>query len=829
MSRAEASSSKSLQVFTSSEFTRVNDSVYELYKPPGTPDAQIVLFHGLHFDNYSDAHVSTWNSADGSCVWPQKWLAEEFPNVSVFSVSYGAAIRKCCQVMDMINIGENLVSDLINSGIGQTPYCPVILVGHSLGGMVIKQLCSQAHDTLHKSQGSERLRLEKFLQSVSGVFFYATPHGGSEYARKLANNLNGPLMTFFKVLSTDTARLNQNFNDIRTMHYKWLSAGVGETLPTRVPKILGLPEYVLIVAEASARGENFNLIGDVDHLSICKPKGKTFMSFYKLKDFISLIIEESKMLAVSEILTAAQNKLGDIEMDWYGILQVKAGADDSMIESRHRRLAQLLQADKNMGAEAAEAFVWLGKANDILSDKEKRAAYDGKLAVLELLTVAQRTLERMGCTVTNSTHNTDCPQCKTEVQVENYANQCPNYASQYMPRANHNTTIREEVDDSGQHLEACRQELSSNWKQPAKAAFDGTTVAIGFTNFQTDQNAKTETIEPEKEKALKKRKEMDEAEKEETHLKKARRADREGEVDAMDCSSFEGNEDEARPECQLKVDVVTKMDLKGKNRDSDEEDVEDLEHIAKRAKSGGEANPKDAAKKGEEGEREYGRQQSREFEYVAAKYTFDRVKRGKAGNRGDEWYRRTNIAETYGGCQPGVADLNPCFRAEPPKTCYQEILQRRERNVADERQRRYTEHEFLARDGPRTAASIGVSGSGGATAADDYMNKASPPSSKLNSDGIIFLEQGVGGSGGEGLHGPANVGNENNGDGGLGFTNVNSSSGAERARTYRLAAALSVAVPLLLASELLRSTQILLPMQNESQGLVDFLFFFLNS
>ncbi|CAM6109857.1 unnamed protein product [Calypogeia fissa] len=53
--------------------------------------------------------------------------------------------------------------------------------------------------------------------------------------------------------------------------------------------------------------------------------------------------------AVSAILTAAQNKLGDIEMDWYGTLQVNAGADDSLIESQYRRLAQLLQADKALG------------------------------------------------------------------------------------------------------------------------------------------------------------------------------------------------------------------------------------------------------------------------------------------------------------------------------------------------------------------------------------------------------------------------------------------------------------------------------------------------
>ncbi|CAM6115537.1 unnamed protein product [Calypogeia fissa] len=284
----EASSSRTPQVPEHADITQVNDSLYELYRPEGTPSLQILFFHGLQPDNYSDAHISTWESADRSCVWPQKWLVEEFPDAHILSVSYGAAIVKCPQVsLDMYNVGENLVSDLMQCDIGQIPFCPVILVGHSLGGLVMKEVCLQAHHTLNSlSDGLPRDKLTTFLESIRGFFFYATPHHGSEHAQKLTNIVNDPLLTFFRALSTDAARQNEEFNKICKLHEGWRFTGLGESLPTQLHKTWGL-SAVLIVPEGSARKGNFNVMEGVDHFSISRPQGKKYRNFTKLKDFIT--------------------------------------------------------------------------------------------------------------------------------------------------------------------------------------------------------------------------------------------------------------------------------------------------------------------------------------------------------------------------------------------------------------------------------------------------------------------------------------------------------------------------------------------------------------
>ncbi|CAM6112971.1 unnamed protein product [Calypogeia fissa] len=47
----------------------LNDSVYEVCKPPRRPSIEIVFFHGLSLDGV-DPHLRSWLSADGSELWP---------------------------------------------------------------------------------------------------------------------------------------------------------------------------------------------------------------------------------------------------------------------------------------------------------------------------------------------------------------------------------------------------------------------------------------------------------------------------------------------------------------------------------------------------------------------------------------------------------------------------------------------------------------------------------------------------------------------------------------------------------------------------------------
>ncbi|KAL3679934.1 hypothetical protein R1sor_022890 [Riccia sorocarpa] len=183
--------------------------------------------------------------------------------------------------MDIYLVAESLLMDLLLAKVGQD--CPVILIGHSFGGLVIKQLCLTAHKIicrqLHRPD-NETLARKIFLQSVKAIFYIATPHTGAHFADVVEKRIlrEGELLQLVKVFSKELARLNDDFNHIRRDSYShWHIAGLGETLPTQ----LGREFTGLVVEEASARCENFVAVQE-DHISICQPKSRESTSYQYL-------------------------------------------------------------------------------------------------------------------------------------------------------------------------------------------------------------------------------------------------------------------------------------------------------------------------------------------------------------------------------------------------------------------------------------------------------------------------------------------------------------------------------------------------------------------
>ena len=115
----------------------------------------------------------------------------------MLSVSYdGALVNNSLGEGDIYITTENIFSDLLQADIGQDKYCPVVLVGHSFAGLVIKHLCNHAHRMLSKKQGWKRSRW--FLDSIQAVFYYATPYYGSAVPVKLEKFLPEMLLKLIK-------------------------------------------------------------------------------------------------------------------------------------------------------------------------------------------------------------------------------------------------------------------------------------------------------------------------------------------------------------------------------------------------------------------------------------------------------------------------------------------------------------------------------------------------------------------------------------------------------------------------------------------------------
>ncbi|OAE25249.1 hypothetical protein AXG93_1420s1120 [Marchantia polymorpha subsp. ruderalis] len=277
--------------------TRLSDSVYELHKPGVESLLDVVLFHGLQSSHTSVAHLSTWTSR--GCqkeVWPMTWLPEEFPGARILSVNYDACITTSAEHgrLDLYCTAENLMINLISAKVGQDPLRPVILVGHSYGGLVIKQMCLQAHlsESLHLSKE----QMAGFLNCVKGIFFYGTPHHGmSSFFSPNGTHLKdaSPLVDYVKLLCAQSARLHQDFDALR-LSYKWSIAGVGESKPTRftITEAGSQDDLAvsceMIVEEASARYGDFSMERE-DHVTLCQPESRTSNTYTRLTAFIQSI------------------------------------------------------------------------------------------------------------------------------------------------------------------------------------------------------------------------------------------------------------------------------------------------------------------------------------------------------------------------------------------------------------------------------------------------------------------------------------------------------------------------------------------------------------
>lgn len=134
------------------------------------PDALHVIFvHGLGGDSRG-----TWmhNKKDHTTLWPS-WIGEDV-DCNVWVAGYGAAATGWLDAaMHLADQGEAFFSALqVEPKLQKRK---IVLVGHSLGGLVIKSGMTQA-----QTLGDPRR--EAVLADIAGVVFIGTPHQGSSLA-----------------------------------------------------------------------------------------------------------------------------------------------------------------------------------------------------------------------------------------------------------------------------------------------------------------------------------------------------------------------------------------------------------------------------------------------------------------------------------------------------------------------------------------------------------------------------------------------------------------------------------------------------------------------
>ena len=235
------------------------------------PDAvNVVFIHGLGGDPRT-----TWmhSPMDPSALWP-KWVGEDAA-CNVWTLGYDAALSGwSAGAMSLPEQGTALLTALLHEpGLLANP---LVLVGHSLGGLVIKAGVVNA-ETL----GDQRFR--PVLSALAGVVFVATPHQGSSWAT-VATRLS-------RVLRLNPQVINMMADDVWLMTLDGQFRAIQDKTKFRVAvfyetvgilvgrKILGIsigPRIPVVDRNSSdpkITGVTPTPV-DSDHLQISKPSGR---------------------------------------------------------------------------------------------------------------------------------------------------------------------------------------------------------------------------------------------------------------------------------------------------------------------------------------------------------------------------------------------------------------------------------------------------------------------------------------------------------------------------------------------------------------------------
>ncbi|KAI1328234.1 hypothetical protein F5Y16DRAFT_409897 [Xylariaceae sp. FL0255] len=255
-----------------------------LYEPPGAL-IDLVFVHGLR-----GGSIKTWcKDEDPRYFWPQNWLPRE--------------------------------PDLSNAR------TPILLIGHSMGGLVIKKAYLLARQEPRDTRLADRIQCMLFL---------ATPHRGSDSARLLNNILKASTVFSSRQYITDIFKgspalqvINDEFRAFADELQIWTFY---ETLKTRT----SATSTTVIVDRDSAvlgyKGEIAQPL-NADHRSICKFDSPADPNYVTIRNSLSKAVEDLLGDVFMRRTEEVRLQIRRLEI----FLMISSSADDDLITTESNK------------------------------------------------------------------------------------------------------------------------------------------------------------------------------------------------------------------------------------------------------------------------------------------------------------------------------------------------------------------------------------------------------------------------------------------------------------------------------------------------------------
>ena len=248
--------------------------------------ADLVFVHGLR-----GGSRKTWSfSADPAHFWPKEWLPgdPDFKNVRIHTFGYhsdwGESKGSDFNVHDY---GQNLIEELHNSPIiGRSHEVPIVLIGHSMGGLVIKKAV-----ILSRENPAYKTIADRF----HSLYFFATPHRGSDFA-KVLNNILKMVFKTEKAYVTNLER-NSEAQQVMSDSFRHYYSGIHiYSFLESVPMNFGYGSALVVDRSSATLGFTEERVQTLkaDHRSICKYESPLDSNFQTVRNTLAATVHEIK-------------------------------------------------------------------------------------------------------------------------------------------------------------------------------------------------------------------------------------------------------------------------------------------------------------------------------------------------------------------------------------------------------------------------------------------------------------------------------------------------------------------------------------------------------
>ncbi|KID84907.1 SesB, P-loop containing Nucleoside Triphosphate Hydrolase [Metarhizium guizhouense ARSEF 977] len=163
----------------------------------------ICFVHGL-----TGNRNSTWTAHGQFAPWPQTLLPRDLGKARIITYGYDAYfVRKSVASQNgLSDHARNFLSDLTTDRASNDPSRPLLLVAHSLGGLICKE-------AILLSRNNPDEHLKNMFHCTKGIIFMGTPHRGSWMAdwagipAKTLGVVKSANKSLLQVLKTDNTHL----------------------------------------------------------------------------------------------------------------------------------------------------------------------------------------------------------------------------------------------------------------------------------------------------------------------------------------------------------------------------------------------------------------------------------------------------------------------------------------------------------------------------------------------------------------------------------------------------------------------------------------------